>query len=111
MSGTPPLGVPGFCANCEDYADRLVTTADRALCPSCASGVSTSRITYSDLRSYHCGCRLYELAPIGSLEEQAGVCTRCVRVVKQAHQSESDGPISLEDFTAQFSGDCGALNP
>ena len=110
MSGTPPLGVPGFCANCEDYADRLVTTGDRALCPSCASGSSTATIGYTDLSSYQCGCLLYELAAIGSLEERTGLCTECIRAVKRSQRIDLDAPDAPEEFSARFPGDRGVLD-
>jgi hypothetical protein len=105
MTRTPIFGVPGFCASCEDYSEHLVRTqsGERALCPSCYDRASARKITYADLRAYQCGCRRYEIAVIGSLEERIDLCTGCVRAGKRAARIELDAPTDPAEFTARSS--------
>lgn len=74
MTATPSLGVPGFCACCENYAEHLVPSGERALCPNCASDYSTTPVAYTDHRSYRCGCRWYELDGAEFEEDEGFVC-------------------------------------
>ncbi|MCL9812519.1 hypothetical protein [Natranaeroarchaeum aerophilus] len=105
MTGTPTYGVPGYCAECEEYSEELVRThaGERALCRSCYDESDATPIAYDDLRAYQCGCRRYEIAVIGSLEEQIDLCSGCVRAAKQAALIDLRAPTDPDEFTARTS--------
>ncbi len=110
MTGAPSLGVPGFCAGCEDYTEQLVKTGERTLCPDCAKGTQSTPVTYTDLSTYRCDCRGYEIAAIGSLEERNGFCAECIQAVKSAGRLDLDAPTVPDEFSARSPGDRGVLD-